>query len=239
MRCSRCNGYIPEGLRVKECPSCGNEVKEEALIESIKIIEENSILDDKITKIPLIEKSVLTKEQEEILEEKLEKGLKKILIGSLILLFIITASFIIPARLIPSRGSYIDIGNDTLADVMGVFPTLIYVAIMALVLFSAIIKHSKFFKIKKDLKMRNVTSFEAKVTHIRELAGDDEKEYDVYVETNEAGIQKLNYLISEFPDLNIGDNIKITIANVSQVVLSTQNTQKTNEKSIIRNYSRK
>jgi hypothetical protein len=113
-------------------------------------------------------------------------------------------------------------GNNTLADTIGFIPTFLFVAVAAMVVFFVIIKHSKYFKIKKDLKLRNVTSFEAKVTNIQELAGDDEKEYDVYVEKNEAGVRKLNYLISEFPDLKVGDKLKITIATISQVVLSTQ-----------------
>ena len=239
MRCSKCNEYIPEGLVVKECPSCGNEVKENVFIESQKTVEESSILDDKTTKTPLTEKSKLTKKQEQVLEEKIEKGLKEMFIGSLVIGFFAFISFVIPARYIPSRRTHRfseGYGNERLVDIMGVFPTLILIAVFALIMFSAIITHSKYFKIKKDLKLRNVTSFETKITDIREFKGDKEKEYNVYIEKNEAGVRKLNYLIREFPELKVGDNIKITIATISQVVLSTQ---KTSEKRIIRNYERK
>jgi hypothetical protein len=110
----------------------------------------------------------------------------------------------------------------TLSQSIGILPTLILLIILGCLFFIIVLRHTKYFKLKKDLISGVILTFETKIIRIRELAGDAEKEYDVYLEQNDANLEKLNYLISEFPNIKAGDFIRVTLTQNAKFVLSTE-----------------
>lgn len=224
MRCEKCEQYVPEGLEIKNCPNCGTEIIEKSNITETII---NSSLNDKPNLLSNqdIKKSKLSKDQIAKIEDRIEKGKNRFIFVSIIMALLIIVSFFIPVGFLPSRRSYRlrDLDKSlTLSQLIGIVPTLIFLTLIGFLFFVVVLRHTKYFKLKKDLIDGNILTFETKIIRIRELAGDAEKEYDVYLEKNDASLEKLNYLISEFPNLRKGDSIRVTLTQNAKFVLSTE-----------------
>lgn len=227
MRCEKCKQYVPEGLGIKNCPNCGFEITENSNVlettnSDTKTDKPNS-LSEQINK--RTKESKLTKDQIARIENRINKGRNRLIIVSIIMTLLIIASFIIPVGFLPSKRSYRLYDMDkslTLSQSIGILPTLILLTILGCLFFIIVLRHTKYFKLKKDLIDGVILTFETKINRIRELAGDAEKEYDVYLEQNDANLDKLNYLISEFPNIQAGDFIRVTLTQNAKFVLSTE-----------------
>ncbi len=218
MRCHNCNEYIPENLGIKKCIKCGTELNEKTDIkdEALPMLQTEQPVEIKYQE--------LTKDQTTLLEERFDKGLKSLLYAS-VLWIIILVSIIVPIRFIPTRKAHAIQGleaNQTFSEFFGIVPTIIFLLIIGIFIYGLALRHSKFLSIRKDLKERKTITIISKITDIRELKGDREKEYDVFLEKNTEGLKKLNYLQSEFPDIRKGDTIKVTLTKNAHCAVSTE-----------------
>lgn len=218
MRCHQCNEYIPENLGIKNCIKCDAELKDEVNTnnENPCVLQTEQIVE--------IKYEDLTKEQEALLKERLERGVKSLLHGSLVWMFLIIAT-IIPLKYIPTRKAQAVQGieaNQSFAEYFGIFPTLIFLLIWGIFIYSLVLHYSKFFKLQKDLRERKIITVVSKIANIQELKGDEEKEYNVFLEKNKANINKIRLLISELPNICKGDTVKVTLTKNAHSVLSTE-----------------
>lgn len=218
MRCQQCNEYIPENLGIKNCIRCDIELREEvdAKNEISSAPQTQQTIETKLQE--------LTKEQEVLVEERLNKGLKSLLYASILWIFFVLLT-LIPIKFIPTRKAQAIQGfeaNQAFAEYFGIIPTFIILFILGVFIFTLVLRHSKFLNLKKDLKEKKSITIISKIANIRELKGDREKEYDVFLEKNTENLKKLNFLKSEFPDIRKGDIIKVTFTKNAHCVMSTE-----------------
>jgi len=218
MRCKKCNEYIPVGLGITHCVKCGADLSEEDTV-----VEESPLITEIEAEAgPMYDD--LTKEQEFQIQQRLHKSVKRLLNAS-VLWTVIIIVVLIPLRFIPSRNAEGIQGMNTslsFAEYMGFLPTLFFLLIIGILIYGLVLSHSRFFGLRKDLKGKETITFTARVAGVRELKGDDEKEYDVFLEKNLGRLKKLNYLLSEFPDVKKGDTIKVTLSLNAHFVLTTE-----------------
>ena len=167
----------------------------------------------------------LTEQEKELVLKKIGKGKSRLILSGVIMGIITFVCLFIPMKFLPSKVGVSRRGLDqslTLVESIGWLPTLIVLAIIGGVLFVAILSHTKYFKLKKDILENVCLTLDVEVSSVRELLGDAEKEYDVYLKQNEGGIKKLNYLKSEFPGLHKGDKINVILTKNAHYILSTK-----------------
>ena len=219
MRCHLCNEYIPENLGIEDCIKCG-----------VKLKKNEKVTTEEVTSVVPREKSAeqnfkeLTNEQRLVIQEHLDKSIKSLFKASLLWIFAIIL-IIIPIKFIPSRKAYKIQGVDgvqSFAEYFGFIPTLLFVLIGGLVFYIPTLIHSKFFSLRKDLKEKEGVTLVSKIIDIKELKGDSEREYNVFLEKNNTNIKKINFLISEFPNIRKGDTIKVILTKNAHLVLSTE-----------------
>ncbi len=227
MRCIKCKHYIPDGAGFEKCPECGFPIGAKLTIEQKKIIieEKNKAtnLQSQLT-LKKTKEARLTRDEKLKLEKRIEKGRNRLIFVCFIMIVLTIAVFLIPIGFLPSKKGFLINDSDrnlTFVQSIGFIKTVIILLILGCLFFVAVLHHTKYFKLKKDLIIGITLTFDTKIIRIRELAGDAEKEYDVYLEQNIANINKLNYLISEFPNIQVGDMIKVTMTKNAHFVVYT------------------
>ena len=113
----------------------------------------------------------MTKDQIVKVENRMHKGKNRLIFVSIIMTLLIFISFFVPLGFLPNkRGhAFSELQKElTLSQSIGLLPTLI--------------RHTKYLKLKKDLKEKGTLTFETKIIRVVELLGDAEKEFDVFLE---------------------------------------------------------
>jgi len=211
MRCKQCEQYIPEGLGMNQC-FCGAELpKETSPIEQEKelISNESNTIEEKTQMVT----ELLTKKQEEQINEGIDRGIIAIFKMGAIWLIAIIVSFIRLA-----------FRHDTTFAVIFFNSTLgiLLFIIIGVVLFIYATRNSKFFELKKDLKEKKAIILSAKVSSIEELKGGVKKEYEVFLEKNEANIEKVRFFHDNFSEVKKGNYIKLIVTPNAHFVLSAE-----------------
>ena len=207
MRCKQCGQYIPEGLGMTQC-FCGAELpKETSLIEKENelITNENNAIEEKTQ----IATELLTKKQEEQINESIDRGI----------ITIFKKNFIWVIAMIIAFFRFVFRENTAAVTMI----LLICFVVMALSLVAIFIySMRKISRLKKDLKEKKAIILSAKVSSIEELKGGVKKEYEVFLEENEANIEKVRFFHDNFSEVKKGNYIKLIVTPNAHFVLSAE-----------------
>jgi hypothetical protein len=224
MRCKKCGQYIPEGLDMKQC-FCGEEITEEEIVsqEDVSIAAENHFQEER----KYTEHDTLTEKQEMQIKQRIDIGIEKLFKALGVCLIPIVLIVFVPMAWLPSRQIHrihnVD-KNQTIAESLGAIPTAIILLIIVGVFMVGALYDSHLLSLVKDLKKKKTKILEVQAKEIKKTKKDflNNTEYIVCLEENPDKLKRLIYPIDEFPDIQPGDLLKVTLTQQTEVVLSTE-----------------
>jgi hypothetical protein len=171
----------------------------------------------------------LSKIQVRKIQDRIEKGRYLLFVGSILIIVISCIFFLVPISLLPSGETFLlqDIDPaQTISESIGSVPTMVFLMLSGGLFPIAILRHMRIFKLKKDLVEKKSIIFDAKVNHIRERKGYEEKKCNVYLDKNCVKLKKLSYPVGEFTNVKEGDLVTITLTSNAQFILSARKARK-------------
>ena len=210
MRCEKCGKYIPEGLGMEQC-FCGAELPKDAQ----KIEKENELPANEskaIKQKTQIITKLLIQEQKEQINNHIDSVKSGIIKKSLIwIILTIIVSFI---RFVLRGGSAAATISLLICFV------IIVLSLIAIFIYSV----QKTSKLKKDLKEKKAIILSARVSSIEKLKGSGGKkyEYEIYLDENEANIEKVHFFPDNSSEFKTGDLIKLTLTPNAHFLLSVE-----------------
>ena len=212
MRCKQCGEYIPEGLGLSQC-FCGAELSKETL----SIDKENDLTENKSKaieqKAQIVTKS-LTQKQKEQIDYRIDRLTAGVFKKNLIWVIATIIAFF--------RFLRFAIGGNTTNVAMLLLICFLVMAIFLIFIFIYSIKN--IHKLKKDLEGKKAIVLSAEISSIEELKGGGKKgyEYEIYLEKNEANIEKVHFFSDNSFEFEKGDHIKLTLTPNAHFVLAAE-----------------
>jgi len=210
MRCEKCGEYIPEGLGIEQCV-CGSELSQDtSSIEKENVLPTNESKTIGQQKTRIITE-LLTQRQEAQINDHIDRSTIGVFKKNLIWVILVIIAFLRFALR----------GNTMVFSMI----FLICFVVMALSLIAIFIYSMREISVlKKDLKEKKAIVLSAKVSSIKELKGGGKKgyEYEIYLEKNEANIEKVHFFPDNCLEIKKGNYIKLTLTPNAHFVLSAK-----------------